>query len=306
MFYNTFYSYASRQAKFVVSGSVVATQTFPAPYAVKISADGAPSHNVAITAGDKAYPTYDANTRSINAPSGTYSTYIWYYKDGTSCAVANPTIDCGPQDNTTQYTNPWPDTAEWTPATSTEKGNVTFYGVEITLNLALDTNHVMMGGSTNSAGNAFVITPSSSGSFISTANTLTITTDSPKGYSLSVSTNQPSSNAHASDMTNLNTAGTYLPATTNTCSWNTTIKAFTNTDDPLSINSYGFTLDSTSLSSQSLCQIPNSNSPLTVKSTTDAEAVGDATTFYYGAKIDLELPAGYYQTNIVYTVVANL
>jgi hypothetical protein len=75
------------------------------------------------------YPTYNSTFRSITKPTETaYANYDWYRTDGTSCAVSNPTPDCGVQNASTLVT--FSNTTEWTPETSTEKGNVTFYGVE--------------------------------------------------------------------------------------------------------------------------------------------------------------------------------
>jgi hypothetical protein len=300
MFSGALTSYTSRQATFIVAGSTVSylTQYFHWLYSVKIGVSGTPSDNPTVAIGDKIYPTYNETIREITAPTGDYANYTWYFKDGTSCVVAEPTIDCGPQDNTTMAS--FPNTTEWTPDTSTEKGNVTFYSYNApapTLELTLDSDDISIGGSSG-------ITPTLLGTFAQGSNTLTTTTNSPHGYSLSLSTNLPSSDSNASDMSHQSLPGNYLLATDKTCTWNDTDKSL-NTPDPLPNNSYGFTLDLSNLSSQKLCQVPNSTSPLTVKSTTNADETGDATTIYYGAKIDTRQLAGDYKATIVYTAIAN-
>jgi hypothetical protein len=132
MFSNTFYYYARRQAQFVANGSVVSalTQSFTNPYSVKVGVSGTPSSNPTIAAGDSIYPTYNAAVRTITKPTGAYASYSWYYKDGTSCNVTNPTQDCGLQNAGNQVT--FPNTSYWTPDTSTEFGSVTFYSLNLT------------------------------------------------------------------------------------------------------------------------------------------------------------------------------
>ena len=126
MFNTTFSSYGIRTASFSVDGGIVPslTQSFSAPYATKnISTDSIPSTSPIVNRGDVVVPTYNDTVRSIAKPGGAYSAYDWYRTDGTSCASAAPTPNCGPQ--TTPVT--FPDTTEWTSTTSTGKGNVMFY-----------------------------------------------------------------------------------------------------------------------------------------------------------------------------------
>jgi hypothetical protein len=126
MFYDTFELCMKRQAQFVIAGSVVYTYTYYYLYAVKIGVNGASSYSPTVSRGDVIYPTYSAATVTIN-PSFSYATYSWYTKDGTSCAAANPTADCGVQDNTTLAA--LPNSTLWTSTMSTEEaGNATYYG----------------------------------------------------------------------------------------------------------------------------------------------------------------------------------
>jgi hypothetical protein len=296
MFFYTFSSYSRREAQFVIDGSVVATSSvYYSPYSVRIGLNGTPSRDPTVVAGDKIYPAYFTGDRKIIAPAG-YASFNWYREDGTSCAVINPTADCGVQDDTTLAV--FPNATEWTPDTSTEKGSITFYGVlNLYLSLYLYSDDVVIGG-------AGGVVPTLAGVFGSATNVATVATNNPTGYNLSLSTDQPNS-AHASDMAHQSLPGNYLPATSNVCTWSTGSKTFTNTTTALSNNTYGFTLTSDNLTNQKLCQIPNSTSPLTVKSTTSASPSGNATTIYYGAKINLEQLAGQYKTTVVYTVLAN-
>ena len=127
MFNDTFSNYARRTATFGHSGATLEDQLFINVYSVKIGPSGAPTDNPVITAGAKIYPTYSASARNITAPVGSYT---WYRTDGTSCSVTTPTPDCGEQTASTLAT--FPNDTEWTPETSTEKGNVTFYPQRIT------------------------------------------------------------------------------------------------------------------------------------------------------------------------------
>ena len=127
MFGYTFSNYARRTATFGHSGATLEDQLFINVYSVKIGPSGAPTDNPVITAGAKIYPTYSASARNITAPVGSYT---WYRTDGTSCSVTTPTPDCGEQTASTLAT--FPNDTEWTPETSTEKGNVTFYPQRIT------------------------------------------------------------------------------------------------------------------------------------------------------------------------------
>jgi hypothetical protein len=175
------------------------------------------------------------------------------------------------------------------------------------LNIDLDTEEVSITDDNGVTDTDSKVTPSLSGTFAQGSNILTTTTNSPKGYYLSLSTNLPSSASNPSDMLHQSLPGNYLPATDKICTWNDMNKTLTYNDSTISNNTYGFTLDSTNLSSQKLCQIPNSTYPLTVKSTTTAtdEQTGDDTTIYYGAKINTQQLAGEYKTTIIYTALAN-
>ena len=139
MFNTTFSGYGMRTANFSVNGAIVPslTQSFSAPYVTKnISTNNMPSTNPVVNAGDVIVPTYNDAIRSIVKPGGTYSTYDWYSTDGTSCASATPTPDCGPQIAPVTF----PDVIEWTPTVSTEKGNVVFYAPRSTKIVTFESN----------------------------------------------------------------------------------------------------------------------------------------------------------------------
>jgi alpha-tubulin suppressor-like RCC1 family protein len=162
--------------------------------------------------------------------------------------------------------------------------------------LSLDDGSVQVDGGSG-------VTPTIPGVFVSSENIATVATNNLVGYALQISTNQPNSNSHASDMVHQSVADTYLSATENTCIWNGT--ALNSTNTALLPNTYGFTLDPAKLSDQKLCQIPNSTTPLTVKSTASDDETGDDTTIYYGVNVNVDQLAGEYKATIVYTAVAN-
>lgn len=129
MFNNVFTGYATRKVTFIVSGSSVGSQTFSSPYLVDNKTAGTgPTANPTVSAGDQVVPTYNSTTRNITAPAG-YAAYKWYRTDGTSCAVATPTPDCGMQDTSSEMI--LPNNQEWTPATSTEWGSINLYGIAL-------------------------------------------------------------------------------------------------------------------------------------------------------------------------------
>jgi hypothetical protein len=267
---------------------LIASQDFASPY---MTTDATPI-------GLPVSPRYNNTARTITVPSG-YGDYTWYVKDGTPCTgVSNPTPDCGDQKPSTVAPT-FPNSTEWTWITSTEKGNVTFYGVpNLILNLSLATGSLVIGSPSGLA-------PSGSGVFESTSNIATVTTNNSTGYKLTISTDQSATNPNASNMLNQNIANTYLQGTANACVWNDGSSTLTNTNVPLSNNTWGFTLAPASLADRKLCRVPNSNSPLTVKSTTAADMAGDDTTVYYGVKVDTTQLSGRYEATMVYTALAN-
>jgi glutathionyl-hydroquinone reductase len=299
IFSGTFVDYAFRTAKFVVAGAQVGnTQVFTGgPYVVKVGSVGTPSNNPTVVAGDTVYPAYSNATRSIAVHLGSYT---WYRKDGTSCAETIPTADCGPQDPTTEYTDTWPDTTEWTSTTSTEKGSIVFYGVfKVTMEIILDDVEANIGGASGLA-------PGSTSAYAYATNTPTVKTNNPHGFKLQISTDQPSTNTHASDMVHQSAAGNYIAAAANTCSWDDSTKVFTGASTPTLDNTWGFAMTLYNGANQGLCEIPSVTTPLTVRSTTSANNnPGVSTVVYYGVKVDINQAAGEYRANVVYTAVGN-
>jgi uncharacterized protein (TIGR02145 family) len=147
------------------------------------------------------------------------------------------------------------------------------------------------------------IAPTTESTEASVSNTLTVATNL-DGYELAVSTDQPNTNYHASDMPHQSQDHTFLHGTDHTCSWNTTATALDNTDAAIANNTWGFTLDTSLLGAHKLCQVPDSDSPIRVKSTQTANLSGDNTTIYYGTKVDLHQLAGKYRTHVMYTITA--
>ena len=134
MFDQTFNNYARRSVSFSAHGSIVdtLTQSFTSPYGAKAGSSGTSDDFPVVIAsnGSSVVPAYNDTARTITKPLGSYMNYAWYTKDGTSCSVASPTPDCGVQNSSTLVH--FPNTTEWTPTTSTEKGNIVFYGVPTT------------------------------------------------------------------------------------------------------------------------------------------------------------------------------
>jgi alpha-tubulin suppressor-like RCC1 family protein len=163
------------------------------------------------------------------------------------------------------------------------------------VSLAVSTSTVNLGS----------LSPTLSGAFTSNSSVVTARTNYPDGYNLSISTDEQSTNPNASHMKH-DTLSAYINGASHTCSWNNTSKTFTDATVSLSNNTWGFTLNSANLASQQFCQVPNADSPLTIKSTTTANETGDTTTFYYGARVDMTKPAGQYKATVVYTAVGNI
>jgi hypothetical protein len=285
MFSHTFSDYATRQAIFNVLGSIVKTQTFRGPYSVKVSSDSTPSINPAVTAGDKAYPTYNSTTRSITAPTSTYSNYIWYTKDGTSCDIQSPTTDCGPQDTSTEVTLPL---TYWTPDMSTETSSITLYGVEAPyFNLSFSSNNIIFSN----------IIPDSVAQTITASHTVTVTTNNPSGYTIDLSIAKEADSCNGTTTSLTTTNNNQIPTTTNP--WISGGAAST----ALQTNTWGFNLNSSTTNFRGIAPC---NNPQRIKTTTTAQPTpnGETTTITYGARIDRTIGAGVYTGTVVYTVLA--
>jgi hypothetical protein len=137
------------------------------------------------------------------------------------------------------------------------------------------------------------------------ANVATVKTNYP-GYTLTISTNQPYSNTNAKNMKHTSLSQ-YIDGTSNTCTWNSSFKTLTNTTNTIANNTWGFTLNTTDRDGQRLCQVPDLNSPLIIKSTTvpNETSSGDQTNIYYGTKVSSDKTSGKYQVTITYTAVGN-
>jgi hypothetical protein len=169
------------------------------------------------------------------------------------------------------------------------------------LAISLNTNSVNIEGP---GGGALV--PSVSGTYGYSSNTATTTTNNPTGYILFISTDQLNSNPNAKDLKH-QSLNQYIVGTANTCTWTPgavgTPGSLTNTTSQLSNNTWGFTLNAANRNAEQLCQIPASDTPLTIKQSTTAKDTGDNTDIYYGSKVDLNAVIGTYLTSVVYTVV---
>jgi uncharacterized protein (TIGR02145 family) len=200
---------------------------------------------------------------------------------------------------------------------SSDRSNVIsgFLYEEVYLSISLNTDSVEITDGTttiDSNGNPTnSLTPTPSGTFGSASNTTTTSTNNPTGYTLSISTNQANTNPdttpnpNAKDLKHVS-LNQYITSTTNTCTWNSSANSLTNTDNQLSNNTWGFTLTQTNKDNQQLCQVPDKDNPLTIKTTATQNEAGDNTDIFFGARIDITRPSGKYEGTVVYTVVANM
>lgn len=138
------------------------------------------------------------------------------------------------------------------------------YGSETSLSIA-------------TSGNVSIqVTPTTEGTLATGASNVIVTSTDVMGYKLYI---------RSLTDTNMNNLGSLLPASTNVSP--ATLAANTwgyNTD--ASTNFVGLTLDDT-----------------LIRSVTVPTPSGDITTITYGIKVDMEKPAGNYETTVVYTAV---
>ena len=141
------------------------------------------------------------------------------------------------------------------------------------------------------------VSPSPSGTLASGSHTLSVTTDAPTGYKLSlVTSGVPSFPTTTATFASpaalpLNTWGYAIPGVSSPSPSNTIVNSFS--------PSYSVPTPSpTSLWA-------NPSVATDIKKTT-VSATNDPTTIYYGANINLDLPSGTYTNAVLYTVLPNL
>gem|GEM_PF-1757090 len=296
MFNTTFSGYARRAATFMVSGSVVNTQTFPSVstsgvYQVKIGSSGTPEDNPVLdeTTAGQVVPTYNEATRTISAPNGQYLGYLWYRTE--SCAVANPAPGCDPVI--------LPSSTEWTPATSTEHGSIVLYGMYETF--------LVLTASNESTINLAPSTPSDTAMDIIGA-----ATNNATGYTLIFqagcaydATGDLGAGTCTSD-NRLKRVGSALG------SLDTTDYLAPTGSGSLTTDSWGYQFDITSPANSGWSPVPTTAT--TLKTTSSASAgssplsagTPDESNVFYGVKIAPERSPGTYQGTVVWTVIANL
>jgi uncharacterized protein (TIGR02145 family) len=153
------------------------------------------------------------------------------------------------------------------------------------IEVSSDTDNLQIGGG--------AIAPSPSGVFAFSPNAVSVKTNL-DGYKLTISTNSTSNTLNHAAL-----AGVGIAATGGTWA----------TKSVLSNNTWGFTLSSSPGFDQPIwAAVPNVSSPLQIKSTSvpNETSQGDQTVVNFGTKVDLTMPAGKYQTTVVYTVEANI
>ncbi|MCL2869270.1 hypothetical protein FWF48_00455 [Candidatus Saccharibacteria bacterium] len=138
----------------------------------------------------------------------------------------------------------------------------------------------------------------------STASNLSVNTNVPNGYSLSISMS-------GTDTRLTDGSGHYLNSTTG---------IFT-APSILGANTWGFAMNSSAAAAGNgfdasyatpvpagtarFAGVPASTSPLTISTTNMANETGDSFNIYYAANADITMPAGTYTGTVLYTVVGN-
>ncbi|MDR2524355.1 MAG: IPT/TIG domain-containing protein [Candidatus Nomurabacteria bacterium] len=140
---------------------------------------------------------------------------------------------------------------------------------------------ISMSNSAKNSGVSISITPGTNN--IDTASdTVGVNTTIVSGYQLSLSTDSTDNSLRHTRSSNLiPTIGQQFPSTS-----------------ALGDNTWGFSLDNVNYSA-----VPDSGSPVIIKSTSGPTTATDNTTVTYGAKATLRKPAGQYKSTVVYTAV---
>lgn len=146
------------------------------------------------------------------------------------------------------------------------------------------------------------VTPTSSGVYTTTNDTITVITGSSTGYTLSFKDNDTNTNLENGSEVVATHSGTQASPT------------------GLSMNTWGYRVDglsgfgvgptsaqnSQSSSSYTFAGIPASNQTAhTLKTTSVPATPSDTATVWYGVRIDTAIPAGTYTDQVVYTAVTN-
>jgi hypothetical protein len=150
------------------------------------------------------------------------------------------------------------------------------------ISLTIDNSNINIGSGSG-------LTPTPSGTFGSSSNTATVKTNNPTGYVLSIATDTDDSNLKHTSLSDV------ISPTNGTWSTKTSLQT----------NTWGFTLTNNPQDSQTVWSaVPNKQTPLTIKTTNQANETGDSTNIFYGVKVDMTKPAGVYQAIVTYSVLA--
>jgi hypothetical protein len=258
-----------------------------------------------LSPGGAAIPTVTLDTEAGAVPATVKSftnTQIVIETPAHSAGLVSITVDNGLDIVTLPAT--WLDTGTST-STNNNVANIKsgYLYIEPYINLTLNPNSVTISDDNGTTDTDGKITPTANGTFAKGSNVLTTQTNNPTGYSLSISTNLPKSDSNPSDLRHVSLANTYLESTPHPCDWDNTTKTMIDTPYALDNNTWGFTLNPTSLNNQQLCQVTAQDEAILIKQTTTANESGDITTIYYGAKVTTTKPSGKYQGTVVYSVV---
>lgn len=145
---------------------------------------------------------------------------------------------------------------------------------------------------------SFNVTPSSDGSMMSGSHTVTVGTNVPTGYNLSISTTRLSDGI----IPVMGTLGSPVALTNNT--WGYAInRVASSTPTNTVVNGFDTVYSTPTPSVSSKWASPSVAT--TLRNTTQS-AASSVTTIYYGAKVDFSLAAGRYDNTVKYTVESNM
>jgi alpha-tubulin suppressor-like RCC1 family protein len=151
----------------------------------------------------------------------------------------------------------------------------------------------------SSAAIAIVVTPTSQARTSSSSHTVSTDTNSPNGYTLSVSTSDTNRSLTNGTQTVAPTSGTPgSPGALESNSWGFRVPNIAG------FASGGSTEDNVETSTYSWAGVPAFSSPAIIK-TTSAPAQNSQTTIYYAMQANSQKPSGTYSGTIVYTAITN-
>lgn len=159
---------------------------------------------------------------------------------------------------------------------------------------------------TSSGAVAISITPAAGGVVSSNSDTVSVSTNSTSGYTLTLADSDATTTLASAGNNFTAMATTWgSPATLTNGKWGYALASGTSGLTASSNFDASYSAETSNASSTSKwLGVPATGSPQTIK-TTAATASGDTTTFWYGAKADTTQPSGAYVDTVTYTATAN-